>query len=325
MAAERAFPRDGGLSAMADRREYLIVAFLAIVALAVPLLGDTYYIKFATRIAIYGLAALSVDILLGYAGLVSFGHAAFFGVGAYAAGMLINAGIASGFVVLPVAVIAAALAALVIGAMSLRTTGLYFIMITLAFAQMLYYVAQSLRAYGGTDGFALNGRMTFAGIIDIKDAVTFYYLCLAFLALVVFLAARMFRAEFGVALRGGRDNAVRIEAVGFPSYRYKLAAFVVSGAVAGLAGALVANLNSYVAPPGTLNWDVSGELLVMVIFGAAGTLMGPIIGAAIYLFFADILADFTEHWMIIFGPILLFRVLFVKDGLYALLQKAVRR
>jgi branched-chain amino acid transport system permease protein len=310
---------------MIDRREWLIVALLAIVALAVPLLGDTYYIKFATRIAIYGLAALSVDILLGYAGLVSFGHAAFFGVGAYAAGMLINAGVASGFVVLPIAVLAAALVALVIGAMSLRTSGLYFIMITLAFAQMLYYVAQSLRAYGGTDGFAVNGRMTFADIIDIKDAVTFYYLCLALLVLVVFLAARMLRAEFGVALRGGRDNAVRIEAIGFPSYRYKLAAFVISGAIAGLAGALAANLNSYVAPPGTLNWEVSGELLVMVIFGAAGTLMGPIIGAAIYLFFADILSDFTEHWMIIFGPILLFRVLFVKDGLYALLQKAVKR
>ncbi|MGE5146959.1 MAG: branched-chain amino acid ABC transporter permease [Candidatus Eiseniibacteriota bacterium] len=310
---------------MAGRREWLIVALLAILALAVPLLGDTYYIKFATRIAIYGMAALAVDILLGYAGLVSFGHAAFFGVGAYAAGMLINAGVTSGFVVLPVAVIAAALVALVIGAMSLRTSGLYFIMITLAFAQMLYYVAQSLRAYGGTDGFALNGRMSFAGIIDIKDAVTFYYLCLALLVLVVFLAARMLGAEFGVVLRGGRDNAVRIEAIGFPSYRYKLAAFAISGAIAGLAGALVANLNSYVAPPGTLNWEVSGELLVMVIFGAAGTLLGPVVGAAVFLFFADILADMTEHWMLIFGPLLLLRVLFVKDGLYALLQKAVAR
>jgi branched-chain amino acid transport system permease protein len=310
---------------MTHRREWYLVAILALLALAVPLLGDTYYIKFATRIAIYGMAALSVDILLGYAGLVSFGHAAFFGVGAYAAGILINAGVTSGFVVLPVAVIAAAVVALIIGAMSLRTTGLYFIMITLAFAQMLYYVAQSLRAYGGTDGFALNGRMTLAGVVDVKDATSFYYLCLALLVLVVFLAARMLRAEFGVVLRGSRDNAVRIEAVGFPSYLYKLAAFAISGAVAGLAGALVANLNLYVAPPGMLNWDVSGELLVMVIFGAAGTLLGPIVGAAVFLFFADILSDLTEHWMIIFGPLLLLRVLFVKDGLYALLQKAIAR
>lgn len=310
---------------MIDRREWLLVALLAALALAVPLLGDTFYTKFATRIAIYGMAALSVDILLGYAGLVSFGHAAFFGVGAYATGMLINAGVVSGFVVLPVAVIAAALTALLIGAMSLRTSGLYFIMITLAFAQMLYYVAQSLRAYGGTDGFALDGRMTLAGIVDVKDATSFYYLCLASLALVVFLCARFLRAEFGVVLRGSRDNAVRIEAIGFPSYRYKLVAFVISGGIAGLAGALVANLNLYVAPPGMLNWEVSGELLVMVIFGAAGTLMGPIVGAAVFLFFADILADLTEHWMILFGPILLLRVLLVKDGLYALLQKAIAR
>ena len=310
---------------MTDRREWLLVALLAALAVAVPLLGDTFYTKFATRIAIYGMAALSVDILLGYAGLVSFGHAAFFGVGAYAAAILINAGTVSGFVVLPVAVIAAALTALVIGAMSLRTSGLYFIMITLAFAQMLYYVAQSLRAYGGTDGFALNGRMTLGGIVDVKDATSFYYLCLASLALVVFLCARFLRAEFGVVLRGSRDNAVRIEAIGFPSYRYKLVAFVISGGIAGLAGALVANLNLYVAPPGMLNWEISGELLVMVIFGAAGTLMGPIVGAAVFLFFADILADLTEHWMILFGPILVLRVLFVKDGLYALLQKAIAR
>src|SRR5690554_55263 len=243
---------------MTDRREWVIIAALAAIALAVPLLGDTYYTKFATRIAIYGMAALAVDILLGYAGLVSFGHAAFYGVGAYAAGILINAEVDSGFVILPVAVLAAAFAALVIGAMSLRTSGLYFIMITLAFAQMLYYVAQSLRAYGGTDGFALNGRMTFGDHVTLTDVTSFYYLCLALLVIVVFLAARMLRAEFGVVLRGSRDNAVRLEAIGFPSYRYKLAAFAISGGIAGLAGALAANLNLYVAPPGSLNWELSG-------------------------------------------------------------------
>jgi branched-chain amino acid transport system permease protein len=325
VAAARPVPGDGGLSAMVDRREWPFILVLAALALAVPLLGDTYYTKFATRVAIYGMAALSVDILLGYAGLVSFGHAAFYGVGAYATGMLINAGVASGFVVLPAAVIAAAVAALVIGALSLRTTGLYFIMITLAFAQMLYYVAQSLRAYGGTDGFALDGRVTLGGVLKPTDATSFYYLCLAFLALVLFLCARFLKAEFGVVLRGARDNAVRIEAIGFPAYRYRLVAFAISGAIAGLAGALMANLNQYVAPPGMLNWEVSGELLVMVIFGAAGTLLGPIVGAAVFLFFADILSGLTEHWMIIFGPILLLRVLFVKDGLYALLQKAMAR
>lgn len=310
---------------MVKEREWILIALLAAVAIVVPLFGDTFYTKFATRIVIFGMAALAVDILLGYAGLVSLGHAAFFGIGAYATGMLVNAEVVTGFLVLPAAVLAATVAAFVIGALSLRTTGLYFIMITLAFAQMLYYVAQSLRAYGGTDGFALDGRTTLGGVVDVNDATSFYYFSLALLAIVMFLCARFLRAEFGVVLRGSRDNAVRIEAVGFPAYRYKLVAFGISGGIAGLAGALMANLNQYVAPPGMLNWEISGELLVMVIFGAAGTLMGPIVGAAVFLFFAEILADLTEHWMLIFGPILLLRVLLVKDGLYALLQKGIAR
>ena len=316
---------------MVKEREWIVILVLLAIALVIPLFGDTFYTKFATRIAIFGMAALAVDILLGYTGLVSLGHAAFFGIGAYATGMLVNAGIDSAFLVLPVAIIAATLGAFVIGALSLRTTGLYFIMITLAFAQMLYYVAQSLRAYGGTDGFAVNGRPTFAGLIDPNDEVAFYYVCLGLLVIVMFLCARFLRAEFGVVLRGGRDNAVRIEAVGFPAYRYRLVAFGISGGLAGLAGALMATLNQYVAPPGMMNWEISGELLVMVIFGAAGTLLGPIVGAAVYLFFAEILADpnifgsMADHWMIIFGPILLLRVLLIKDGLYALLQKAIAR
>lgn len=310
---------------MIKEREWILIVLIAAVALAVPLFGDTYATKFATRILIFGMAAFAVDLLLGYAGLVSFGHAAFFGLGAYATGMLVNAGIVSGFLVLPAAVLAATLGAIVIGALSLRTTGLYFIMITLAFAQMVFYVAQSLRSYGGTDGFALNGRASFAGLFDANNATTFYYLCLGLLAAVLFLAARFLRAEFGVVLRGSRDNAVRIEALGFPSYRYKLAAFGISGGIAGLAGALMAMLNQYVAPPGMLDWVTSGDLLVMVIFGAAGTLMGPIVGAAVFLFFAEILAELTEHWMLVFGPILVLRVLLVKDGLYGLLRKAIER
>src|SRR5690606_29401116 len=157
------------------------------------------------------------------------------------------------------------------------------------------------------------------------NPTVYYYLCLGLLVVVMFLCARFLRAEFGVVLRGSRDNAVRIEAIGFPAYHYKLVAFVISGAIAGLAGALMAGLNAYVAPPGMLDWVASGDLLVMVIFGAAGTLMGPIVGAAVFLFFAEILAEITEHWMLVFGPILILRVLLVKDGLYALLQKAVAR
>jgi branched-chain amino acid transport system permease protein len=310
---------------MVKRRNWIPIILVLAIGIAVPLVADTYYTKLATRIVIFGMAALAVDILLGYAGLVSLGHAAFLGVGAYATGVLVDAGITNGFLVMPAAVLCATAAALVVGALSLRTSGLYFIMITLAFAQMIYYVAQSMRAYGGTDGFTLKVRTTFGGIVDINDATTFYYVSLALLVIIINLCARFLRAEFGVVLRGSRDNAVRIEAVGFPAYRYKLVAFCISGGIAGLAGALLANLNQYVAPLGMLNWEVSGELLVMVIFGAAGTLMGPVLGAAVFLFFAEILSGLTEHWMLILGPILVLRVLLVKDGQFAILRKALSR
>jgi branched-chain amino acid transport system permease protein len=304
---------------------FWILAALLLIGLLVPLTGDTFYIKFATRVMIYGMAAVAIDILLGYAGLISLGHAAFFGIGAYAAGMLTNAGVVSAFLTWPLAVFAALLAALVIGALSLRTTGLYFIMITLAFAQMVYYVAQSLRAYGGNDGFSLVSRNTFAGLIDISNPVAFYYLVLVLLVAVVVFAMRAMNAGFGVVLRASRDNSDRLEAVGVPPYPYRLAAFAISGAIAGLAGALLANLNQYVAPQGMLSWQVSAELLVMVIFGAAGTIIGPIIGAAIYLLCAEILSEITQHWMLLFGPLLIARVMLIKDGVYALLLRAVAR
>jgi branched-chain amino acid transport system permease protein len=310
---------------MVKEREWIIVILLTALAVSVPLFGDIFYTKFATRIAVFGMAALALDILLGYAGLVSLGHAAFFGVGAYATGMLVNAGVINGLVVMPAAVFCAALAAFVIGALSLRTTGLYFIMITLAFAQMLYYIARSLRAYGGTDGFNLQGRVTLGGLININDPNSFYYLSLGLLGIVVFLCARFLRAEFGVVLRGSRDNAVSIEAVGFPHYLYKVPAIVISRAIAGLAGSLMANLTQYVSPAGLMNWEVSGDLLVMVIFGSAATLFGPILGAAVFFLLAEILSSLTEHWMLIFGPILILRVMLVKDGLYGILQKAIAR
>lgn len=310
---------------MISGREWIVILVLAAAAVCVPLFGDTFYTKFATRIVIFGMAALAVDILLGYAGLVSFGHAAFFGIGAYATGMLIDAGIVSGFLVLPLAVLCAAVSAVVIGALSLRTSGLYFIMITLAFAQMIYYVAQSLQSYGGSDGFSLATRVTLGGVLDLNSAANFYYLCLGLLAVTMFFCARFLRAEFGVVLRGSRDNAVRIEAVGFPSYRYKVVAFGISGAIAGMAGALMANLNQYVAPLGMMNWEMSGDLLVMVILGSAGTLLGPIVGAAVFLLITEILGGLTSHWMLIFGPLLVLRVLLVKDGLYGPLRKALAR
>lgn len=299
----------------------LFIVLLA-AAIAVPAFGETYYTRFATRIAILGLAALSVDLLLGYAGLITFGQAAFFGVGAYATGMLTVAGITSAFIVWPAAILVSMVAALAIGALSLRTTGFQFIMVTLAFAQMVYYGGQALRQYGGDNGFTLPQRNDLGGLIDLGNHVAFYYVVLALLAGVAFLSLRLVNSQFGMVIRGGRDNERRLAALGFPPYRYKLVAFTIAGGIAGLAGALMANHGSFVSPA-LMSWQMSGELLAMVILGSAGTLVGPVFGAAIFLLFAQVLSDYTDHWMLFFGPLLVARVLFVREGIWGVLVRTL--
>ena len=304
---------------MTLRRGALLFLLLA-VAIALPPYCGTYYTRFATQIAIYGMAALSVDLLLGYSGLITFGQAALFGVGAYAAGMLTVYGLTDALVTWPLAVLVSMLFALAIGALSLRTRGFQFIMVTLAFAQMVYYFAQSLRNWGGDDGFTLPQRDSL-GFISLADHTTFYYVVLVLLVLVVLLANRIVKSEFGMVIRGIRDNERRAAAVGFPPYPYKLVIFVIAGGIAGLAGALMANHAKFVSPA-SMSWQLSGELLAMVILGSANSLIGPILGAAFFLAFRDVLSDFTEHWMLFFGPLLVARVLLVKDGIWGMLVRA---
>lgn len=306
-----------------DGRYVVLLALLVATAL-LPLYAGAFPVKLVTRILIMSIAVIGLDILLGYTGLVSLGHAAFFGVGAYTVGILAHYGVTSAFIAFPAAVGAAALAALVIGALSLRTTGIYFIMITLAFAQMLYYFAQSLRQFGGDDGFAMKARSDVAGLVDLKEPQTFFYFVLALLLIVLFVASRLVRSRFGVVIRARKDNERRLAAIGFPPYGYKLVAFVISGAIVGLAGALIVNHNEYFSP-NLFNWVLSGDLLVMCILGSVGTLFGPILGAAVFLGFEEALSDITEHWMIIMGPLIVARVLLIKDGLYGLLEKALAR
>lgn len=303
-----------------SRRTLLYLALFAL-ALAVPLMGNTYYTRFATQIAMYGMAALSVDLLLGYVGLITFGQAAFVGVGAYVAGMLTVAGVQDALIVWPAAVLGAVAFALVIGALSLRTEGFQFIMVTLAFAQMVYYIAQSLRSYGGDNGFTIPRRNTFAGM-SLANHTLFYYVVLGLLVVVMVAAARLVKSEFGMVIRGRRDNERRLAAIGFPPFRYKFVAFLIGAGIAGLAGALMANHARFVSPA-IVSWQVSGQLLSMVILGSAGTLMGPIFGAAIYLVFQQVLSDYTDHWMIFFGPLLVARVLFIKEGLWGILVRAL--
>ncbi|MGK2904827.1 MAG: branched-chain amino acid ABC transporter permease, partial [Desulfuromonadales bacterium] len=291
-----------------------------------------YLLSLGSRILIYALAAVSLDLLLGYSGMISLGHAAFVGIGAYVTGIFhfhsfdatplfsnpfLLSGSENGLFVLPLAILAAAFAALVIGALSLRTTGMHFIMITLAFAQMLYYFFVSLEKYGGDDGLSLYSRNTFPGL-DLGNDLHFYYLCLGALCLFLFFTCRLVNSRFGLIIRGAGNNDRKIKALGIHSNSYKLVTFMIAGGGAGLAGALLANQTEYVSP-GLMHWTLSGELMVMVLLGGLGTLFGPVLGAAVFLLLEEGLAMHTEHWMVYMGPILILAVIFAKRGLFGLL------
>ena len=271
------------------------------------------------EIAILGLFALSLDLILGYAGIVSLGHAAFLGAGAYAAAVCQQAGINEALIAFPAAMAAAGLLALVVGAISLRTRGVYFIMITLAFAQMAYYLFVSARAWGGDDGLPLNGRMQFAGI-PMSDDQTLYFVAFSAFTAAMLLFGRLADARFGRTLQAIRENETRMAALGYPVFRYRLLAFVLGGAFAGLAGALLANLTG-LASPNLLQWTQSGTLLVMVIIGGVGYLYGGVVGAVVLLLLEESLVGVTEHWHIILGRLLLAIVLCAPKGVAALFRK----
>ncbi|MEH3086660.1 MAG: branched-chain amino acid ABC transporter permease [Xylophilus ampelinus] len=285
--------------------------------------GEDFYIGLATRILIFALAATSLNLVLGFGGMVSFGHAAFVGTGAYAVGILMQHGVASAWIAWPAAALASALFALAVGAISLRTRGVYFIMITLAFAQMLFYLMVSVKAWGGEDGLTLPGRSSLGGGFDLASDTRFYYVALAAFALAFLGIQRLLNARFGHALQAIRENETRMGAIGFPVYRYQLAAFTLAGGLAGLAGALLANQSSFVSPA-LLQWNQSGLLLVMVILGGVGHLWGGFIGAAAFLLLEEVLAAYTIHWQFILGAVLLLVVLSAPRGLAGLLQRERR-
>ncbi len=293
----------------------LLAASLALPTVLTAL-GQEFYIGFATRVLIFALAASSLNLVLGFGGMVSLGHAAFLGAGAYVAAICQQAGINEGLIAFPLAMGIAGLFALLVGAISLRTRGVYFIMITLAFAQMAYYLFVSARSWGGDDGLPLNGRMMLAGFALADDAALFYA-ALVLLALSMLLFSRLADARFGRTLQAIRENETRMEALGYPIFRYRLLAFALGGAFAGLAGALLANLTG-LASPNLLQWTQSGTLLVMVIIGGVGYLYGGVLGAAVLLLLEETLVGFTAHWHIVLGLLLLGVVLFAPRGVAAL-------
>lgn len=307
------------------RRAEMVVPVLAFALLAalpflMPLLGGTAYtLTIVARIMIFALGALSLALVLGYGGLVSFGHAAFIGIGSYAVGILAFHGTSEALVALPVAMLAGALFALLTGAVSLRTRGVHFIMITLAFGQMAYFTAVSLSLYGGDDGMSLWTRPTLAGTALLSDRRAFHYIVLALLVLAYLFCHRLTGSRFGRVLVGCRENETRMRALGYDPFRYRLVAYVLSGALAGLAGALLALQTGFVSPA-YMTWQRSGELIIMVVLGGTGTLYGALLGAAAYILTEDFLAHFTEHWRMIFGPLLILVVLFTRGGLAALIS-----
>ncbi len=299
-----------------------ITLLLALLALPPGLtaLGQAFYIGFATRVLIFALAASSLNLVLGFGGMFSLGHAAFFGAGAYAVALCLSGGISDGLVALPLAMLAAGLFALVVGAISLRTRGVYFIMITLAFAQMAYYLFVSARAWGGDDGLPLTGRMTLGGLSLASDGALFYA-ALGCLVLTMIFLGRLADSRFGRVVQAIRENETRMEALGYPVFRYRLLCFVLGGALAGLAGALLANQTG-LASPNLLQWMQSGTLLVMVIIGGVGYLYGGVVGAVVLLVLEEVLSGFTLHWHIGLGLLLLGIVLFAPRGVAALFGKS---
>ncbi|MBL8836395.1 MAG: branched-chain amino acid ABC transporter permease [Alphaproteobacteria bacterium] len=312
-----------------DRRAIVIAVLLgafAVLPLAAELLDQTWYIGQFRKILIFAIAAVSLDLILGYGGMVCFGQAAFFGIGAYVVAILswhaqrnipvfgLFPGTKAIWITWPLAMLVAGSTAALIGLFSLRTAGIHFIMITLAFAQMIYFFFVSLRAYGGEDGLRFRSETTVFGLVDTRDEVGFYYVVYAILCLVLFLSWRLVRSRFGMVILGVRENERRMRALGFATFPYKLAAFTIAGAVSGLAGALFAVEESFISPA-VMHWTRSGDLIVMVVLGGMGTLFGPVAGATLFLLMEKFIPDFTEHWKLIFGPAIVLIVLFAKHGL----------
>jgi branched-chain amino acid transport system permease protein len=310
----------------ASPRTIALVATLALLAVVPPVafaIGQPFYLDLFRRIMIFAIAAVSLNLILGYGGMISFGHAAYLGIGGYAVGILAYHGVDNGFLHFAMAIGASAAVAAVIGAISIRTSGVYFIMITLAFTQMLYYLGISIEEYGGDDGMRLPMRTRFPGLFDSGDATAFYYFVFAILCGCVYLVYRLVNSRFGMVLRAAKSNEVRTRAIGFSPYPYKLVAFVIAGAMCGVAGALLVNHTAYLTPD-FMNWTRSGEIMFMVILGGIATIVGPVLGAVGLLLLEDQLAGITQHWQVILGPLLVLAVLFFKRGLAGLFRGGER-
>ncbi|MCZ7935450.1 branched-chain amino acid ABC transporter permease [Agrobacterium leguminum] len=320
-AAQPASRRETAAGRAVDRDLLTAIAVLLLLAVAPPVLaalGHDFWVEVLLRAMILGIAAVSLNFIIGLGGLVSLGHAAFLGIGAYSVGILADFDIDNGVIQLLVTVGVSGLFACLTGLVALRTRGVHFIMITLAFAQMVYFTMIGLRQFGGDDGLTINYPSSFGTVVDLGDRSVLYYVVLAVLALVMLGFARIRQSDFGLLLKAAKGNERRVRAVGFDPYRYRLAAYIAAGVICGLAGFLDANFTSFVTPE-AMSWTSSAELIFMVIVGGVSTVAGPVVGALVFLLIEEFLGGLTVYWHFWFGLFLIAVVLFAKGGLVGLI------
>ena len=295
----------------------VLLCVLGLVPVYAHAFEQPFYITLVTRVLIFAIAALGLNLILGYGAMVSFGHALYIGIGAYAVGILSFHGVTSGWAHLGAGLAVGAVAATIVGWVCLRTSGIAFIMITLAFAQMFYFLAVSLRLYGGDDGLTIPARSDF-GWVTLADSTVFYYVIFAVLVLLLFAFHRIVDSRFGMVLRGCKANERRMAALGFPIVRYKLVAYVISALICVIAGMMLANLIRF-ASPSFMQWQASGDLIVMIMLGGVGTLIGPVAGATGLLLLEEVLSGWTQHWMVILGPLIVLIVIVSNRGIFGVL------
>lgn len=306
----------------------LVLAALVVVPPVAFAIGEKFWLDIATRLVILSIAAVSLNLVLGYGGMISFGHAAFIGLGAYAVGIPSYHALYGGFESIAshngvfhfaLAIAVCIIFALVTGAICLRTKGVHFIMITMAFGQMVFFAIVSLETYGGDDGLTIDTRSELP-LISFDDPLSLYGFCLISLFIVLYIVHRLVNSRFGMVLQGAKQNEERIRALGINAYTYKLTAYVISGAICGFAGALLGNFTTFISPE-MMDWTRSGELMFMVILGGTAYLFGPLLGTAIFLLLEEILSGFTIYWHLPFGILLILSVLFMKGGISGFLTR----
>jgi len=293
----------------------VIIILCVIMPWLAPAIGQDFFTDVFTRTMIFAIAAISLNLIMGFGGMISFGHAVYIGIGGYTVGIFSFHGIDNGWIQWPTALALCAFFSLIFGAISLRTRGVYFIMITLAFAQMMYFLSISIEKYGSDDGLNIDNQSQFGlSFFDLSDPLTIYYTAFVCMMLCVYITYKLVNSRFGMVMQGSMSNDERMRSIGYPTYGYKLTAFVIAGMMAGLSGILSANFEAFMSPE-YLFWTVSGDLIFMVVLGGMGTIFGPIGGTVLFLVIAEILSNITESWHLIFGPLLILVVLYMRGGM----------